>query len=439
MVSVTMINKGLGRSMRRKVFVTGMGCITSLGDNCKELLTSLREGKTGIGESVYFNNLAPDIKVAAEIKQPIVIDTRHDEELLRRIRKVIRKKSTLPIESTISSILDALFMAEIPQAYFKGLEGKTGLVVGGNNLTQNTQYLLHKRYNDSIDFVSPKYALEFFDTNFVGVLSELFGIESEGFSIGGASASGNVAILQAYRMIAYGILDACVVVSPVADFSPFELNAFKNLGVFGNSFYEKPEQACRPFDVRHEGFVLGQGSGAILLESAEYAQKRGAKLYGEILGGAMKLDGNHLSDASALGEQTCMEQAMKDAGLFTSEIEYINTHGTSTPLGDKMEAIAISNIFKSTKPWVNSSKSMIGHCMYSAGILEVIITLLQMNHNFIHPNVNLDCPLEECAGLSMVGKSMMEKTIHTAISNSFGFGGINTSIILRNAEQEREL
>lgn len=425
--------------MRRNVFVTGMGCVTPAGNNCKELLTSLREGKTGIGESVYFNSLAPDIKVAAEIKQPIVMDTHDDEDILRRIRKVIRKKSTLPIESTISSILEALLMAEIPQAYCKGLEGKTGLVVGGNNLTQNTQYLLHERYKDSLDFVVPKYAIEFFDTNFVGVLSEIFGIESEGFSIGGASASGNVAILQAYRMIAYGMLDACIVVSPVVDFSPLELNAFKNLGVFGNRFHETPQQACRPFDVQHEGFVLGQGSGAVLLESAEHAQKRGAKLYGEVLGGAMKLDGNHLSDASALGEQTCMELAMEDAGVSTSEIEYINTHGTSTPLGDKMEAIAISDLFQDTKPWINSSKSIIGHCMYSAGILEAITTLLQMNHNFIHPNVNLDCPLEECAGLSMVGKSMLEKNIDTAISNSFGFGGINTSIILRKVEQERKL
>lgn len=420
--------------MKRRVFVTGMGCVTAAGNGCMELLAFLREGKTAIGSSVFFHSMAPELKVAAEIKSPVFWDTQNEEGILRRIAKVIRKKPDLSMEAAISSILEALWMAGVPQANLKALGGKIGLVVGGSNLSQNTQYKLHEKYQDALGFVSPKYALEFFDTNFVGVLSEIFGVESEGVSIGGASASGNVAILQAYRLVTYGVLDACLVASPVADLSPLELNAFQNLGVFGNRFHTSPEKACRPFDKHHEGFVLGQGSGAILLEAAEFARKRGARAYGEIVGGAMKLDGNHLADASALGEQRCMEQALSDAKISASEIGYVNAHGTSTPLGDKTEAIAISRVFPQAKPRINSSKCIIGHCMFSAGILETITTLLQMNHHFLHPNVNLDCPIEECAGLSMVGKETVETAVDIAITNSFGFGGINTSVVLRKAE-----
>lgn len=418
--------------MRRKVFVTGMGCVTSVGNGCESLYDALYNGKTGISESLYFNELAADIKVAAEIQQPITIDLQNNHEISHRIKMVTRKKALLPMESSIASIFEALTMAGVPQINLKNLAGKTGIIVAGNNLSQQTQYLTFNRYKESIDFITPKYALEFFDTNYIGVLSEIFGIDSEGMSVGGASASGNVGLLQAHRMVAHGILDSCVVVSPVVDFSSYELHAFNNLGVFGNHYNDFPKQACRPFDKNHEGFVLGQGAGAVLLESDESVHTRKVECLGEILGGAIKLDGNHLSDTNTKGEQSCMKLALEDAQVSASAIEYVNAHGTSTPLGDKMEAIAISNVFKYSNPWVNSSKSMIGHCMYSAGLLEVIISLIQMKNNFIHPNLNLDNPLEECANISLVGKNSIDTTIGIAMSNSFGFGGINSSVILKN-------
>lgn len=419
--------------MNNRVFITGWGTVTGAGMNCDELLQSLKKGETGIDKSVYFNNLSQNIKVASELKSDIDLSKYRYDDILHSIRNITRNKISLPVKSVISCAFEALETASVPECDMRKLNNKTGLIVGGSNLSQNTQRLLQERYRESIDFISPKYAIDFFDTNFVGLLSELFGIEYDSFTIGGASASGNVAVLQAYRMVKSGILDACLVVAPVADFSPYELQAFCNLGVFGNKFSDDPKKACRPFDKMHEGFILGQGAGALLIESEKSINNRNVRVLGEILGGSIRLDGNHLSDARVSGEQASMESALRDANVKAEQIDYVNAHGTSTPLGDIVEASALSNIFKNTekKPFLNSSKSIIGHCLFSSGILELIITAMQMNNNFLHPNLNIEEPIDECKNVVLIGGETIYQSVNIAMSNSFGFGGINTSIIVK--------
>lgn len=419
--------------MKKRVFVTGMGAVTSVGSNCKEILDSLKNGKSGIAKSDYFHELVSDIMIAAEIKDNVDFKEYFDTNILKRIKSVVKNRASLQMRTVIKCLIEALEQAQIPDYDLMSLDQRTGIVIGGCNLTQNIQHSLHERYANSMEFVNPKYAIEFFDSNFIGVLSEIFGISDDGFVAGGASASGNVAIIQAYRLVSAGILDSCCIVSPMVDFSPYEIQAFKNLGVFGEIFEKSPEKACRPFDLGHGGFIFGQGTGALFIESEDSLKKRGAESLGEILGGSIKLDRNHLSDARVSGEMSSMKNAIKDAGISIEDIDYINAHGTSTPLGDAVEAEAISDIFSNIekKPYVNSSKSIIGHCMFSAGLLEAIITLIQINNGFLHPNLNIDDPIAECKGFDLVGDTMQKCNVNYALNNSFGFGGINTSVVLK--------
>lgn len=421
---------------KHKVAVTGIGSICSIGNNCDTILESLKTGRTGIGNSEFFHNSLSSIKVAAEIKNFDLSDffneNQVDEELIKRIRKILKKQSTLCHETIIASTIQAMRMAKIKNDSFETYEGKVGIIVAGSNLSQSQQVAIYDRNRDSIEYISPQYAVRFFDTNFIGMLSDCFRIKGEGLTTGGASASGNVALVQAYRMIAYGMLDICIVIGPAADFSPYELQSFKNLGLFGETFNDSPKRACRPFDCGHEGFVIGQGSGAIILEAEEKAVKRNADILAHILGGSIKLDANCLADARVEGEYCSMEQALFDAGVNTDAIDYINAHGTSTPLGDEVELTAIKKLFgsKAKDIFVNSSKSLLGHCIYSAGILEAIVCILQIQNGFVHPNLNLDHPISMSEGIGLVGATSINCNINTALSNSFGFGGINSTVVM---------
>lgn len=420
----------------RRVVITGMGTVNSVGCDCNTFCNALKNGISGIHSSRYYNALNNDIKVAAEIQEfslnDYVRNIKPDEDFLNRLKPYMGKRSTLATNSIIAAAIEAYEMAGLLNENLARFSERTSVVVAGSNLNQILCHNIRERYFNSLEYVSPNYALQFFDTNFIGVLSELFLIYGEGFTVGGASASGNSALIQASRLIADGVADICLVAGTTNNLSPFELQGFRNLGALGgNKFADLPELSCRPFDYEHEGFILGQGSGCIILESEETALERGAKPLAAFLGGSMRLDGNHLSDARIDGEYTVMKNAIKTAQIEIDEIDYINTHGTSTPLGDEVEASAIKKLFGewADKVWVNSTKGIIGHCLFSAGIIEAIASIIQMQEGFIHPNLNLERPI--LAGINYVGCKAVNDNILVTLSNSFGFGGINTSIILK--------
>lgn len=420
----------------RRVVVTGMGVINSIGHNCNEFCNSLKKGCSGIKSSSYYSEIVPEIKVAAEIQEfsftDFIDSMGLDKEFALRLKPFTGRRSTMAMDAVIASAIQAYDMASLLNEDTERYSDKTSIVVAGSNLNQMLHHATRQRYCESLEYVTPNYALQFFDTNFVGALSEIFKIGGEGMTVGGASASGNSAMIQAYRLITEGVTDICLVAGSLNNLSPFELQGFKNLGALGgNKFADQPELSCRPFDAEHEGFILGQGSGCIVLEAEETAQRRGAKPLALILGGSIKLDSNHLSDARIDGEYTVMERALASAGVEINEINYINTHGTSTPLGDEVEAAAIKKLFgeRTGKIWVNSTKSMIGHCLFSAGIIEAIAVILQMQEGFIHPNLNLHTPILD--GINFAGGEMITDNVQMALSNSFGFGGINTSIVLK--------
>lgn len=415
------------------VVVTGMGVVSSIGGNINDFCRSLYNGISGLEKTGEEFGAGNSLKVSATIK-----DFSFEKSLEQvawsgldkaKIMKSIRRMP-MAVQTSVLATLQAWKQSCIPNAECNFY--KTAIIVAGSNLSQNYIFETAEKFIKSPGFVNPTYAIRFFDTNFVGVISEVLGITGEGITVGGASASGNSALIQAHRMVKYGMSDICLCIGPMFEYSAMEIQAFSNLGAIGDyECFKNPKEACRPFDMRHKGFVPGQASGCLIFESEANANKRGASVLAKMLGGAIVLDANHLSNADIHGESQAMLKALAEAGISIEYIDYINAHGTSTPSGDEVEADAITEVFgeQVNRIWINSTKCLTGHCIYSAGIIEAISCILQMQNNFIHGNINLLEPIRP--NLKFVGKEVQKETIHYAMSNSFGFGGINTSIILQ--------
>lgn len=415
------------------VVVTGMGIVSSIGEGISEFQTSLLNGTSGLSSTKVTQFDATPLSVAAIIKEFSLTDSigklNLSESEEKRAIKLLRRMP-VAVQTTVISVLQAWKESGYSSEEMK--DKRIAIIVAGSNLSQDYMYNSVNKFINSQGLVQPSYAIQHFDTNYIGLISEILGIHGEGMTVGGASASGNVAILQSYRMIHYDIVDLCICVGPQYDVSPIELQAFTNLGALGNyDTFDHSQEACRPFDKKGCGFVPGMASGCFILESLESASKRRARIYGEVAGGAMVLDANHLSNADIDGEVNVMKKALMEAKLEKEQIDYLNAHGTSTPSGDATEAEAIYRAFSehSKKLKVNSTKCLVGHCMYSAGVIEAIATLLQMNQSFLHPNINLYQPIHE--EICFVGREKEELNIRYAMSNSFGFCGINTSMIFR--------
>jgi malonyl-ACP decarboxylase len=270
------------------------------------------------------------------------------------------------------------------------------------------------------------------DTDHVGTVSEIFKIQGEGFTVGGSSASGNLAIIKGHQLIQLELVEACLVIGALADLSPLELQGFYNVGAMGGKRYrDQPAQACRPFDRDHEGFIYGQAGGCLVLESFASARKRGIPVLAEIVGASLLLDANRLPNPREEGEVRVMEAALAQAKVKPGQIDYLNAHGTSSPLGDETEVKAIKRVFKENLPglWINSTKGLTGHCLTAAGVIESIAVIIQMQQGFVHPNLNLENPIDSQCRFSR--KESNRVSIDISMSNSFGFGGINTCLIFK--------
>jgi malonyl-ACP decarboxylase len=222
----------------------------------------------------------------------------------------------------------------------------------------------------------------------------------------------------------------CIVVGACLELTALELEAFAILGAAcSGRWQDDPARACRPFDQGHEGFVWGQGAGCVVLESPDSV--RGRRVLGELVGASLLLDGNHLSDPSQKGEIRAMQLALNCSDLNPGCIGYINAHGTSSPLGDRTECAAIKSLFRShlSNIWINSTKSLTGHCFSASGVIELIACVVQLNNGFIHPNRNLDSPIDR--ELKLVSQKAEPLDAEYALSNGFGFGGINSSVVVR--------
>lgn len=411
------------------VLVTGIGVLTSAGKGGEAFSNTLRHGHVGI------TNCSEDgLGVAGRLQgfnfEESVTGLSLPESVRTRALRAGRR-SPLSAQASLVTVLEAWQQA-FGEAEVYAPE-KINLLVAGNNINQAYQRGVMMKYQEDPEYVPASYALHFMDIDQIGLISEVLGVRGEGFTVGGGSASGNMAILQAYRQIKYGVCQACVVVGAMADLSPVELQAFRHAGALGGKrFAAQPEKACRPFDADRDGFIYGQGSACLILESAKQARERGAPVWGQIAGGAACLDGNRSSNPSAAGEVRVMRQALEEAGHAVTEVQYVNAHATSSLLGDEIEVQAIKELFGSylERVSINATKGLIGHCLYAAGAIEAVATLIQMKGGFLHPNVNLENPIDkECR---FIGLTAEAKRTELALNNSYGFGGVNTSIVIKS-------
>lgn len=415
------------------VVVTGLGTVNALAHDVAGFAAALRAGRGGFatvapapGEPGPPRVLAPvagfDWRAALERHRPGLPDC------VGRARRLLRGSSgsaRLSVAAALQAVEDARLLP-LPE----GAAERIGVLVAGSNLHQRTVWE-NARRQAAGQPVEPRYALAFLDSGQVGALGEVFGLRGPGFTLGGASASGTLALFQAWQWLASGFLDGCLVVGANADLSPLELEGLEQIGALGGAGWEeRPQEACRPFDRRHAGFVWGEGSAALLLERRDVAEARGAPPRGALLGAAVAMDGNHLPDSDPAGERRAMAGALAAAGLGPEAVGFVSAHATSTPLGDASECTALRALLgaRAGSVPVNALKGLAGHGLSAAGAVQAVACLLQLEGGFLHPNRNLEEPVD--GSLRFVGAAAEPLPPGVALANGFGFGGFNASLVL---------
>ena len=412
--------------MRRKVVVTGLGAVTPLGIGVEDTWKNIKEGKSGVVKITKFDASNLPSQIAGEVKNF------KPEEFMPA--KLTSRIDTF-IQYAIAATRMALEDAGLP---LSDLGDEVGVIIGvgmgGVGLIEHYTRVLDER---GYRRVTPFFIPMIIPNMAAGQVAILFGAKGPNTAVCTACAAGNHAIGEAFRLIREGKVKAMIcggtesIITPlcVAGFSVMKALSTRN---------DEPEKASRPFDAERDGFVIAEGCGILILEDLENAQKRGAKIYAELIGYGLNADAYHMTAPSPDGEGAarCMEIALKDAGISAEDVDYINAHGTSTPLNDAAETKAIKKVFKdhAYKLMVSSTKSMTGHLLGGAGGLEAIITVLSLYEGIVPPTINLENPDPEC-DLDYVPNQARKADIKVALSNAFGFGGTNACLVFRKWEK----
>jgi malonyl-ACP decarboxylase len=342
------------------------------------------------------------------------------------------RRAPFPVRTAVLVAMEA--WADAGLATWPGPADRVGLVVAGHNLSDRYSDQQRTTMTRNPAYLSARYALHGQDTDHVSTISHVLGIGGEGATVGGASATGNVGIIQGSRMVESGAADVCVVVGALADLSAMQVQGYRNIGALAPWDGGVPGV---PFDEGHRGFVYGQGCGCLVLESARSARSRGAPVHAELGGYCLGLDGTTSPEPSVAGEARVMANAIRRAGLAPGDVDYVNTHGTAAPVGDRGELSALRQVLGAHfgKPWVNATKGMTGHCLTAAGLVEAVATVVQLREGFVHPNPELARPID--ARCRFVGAEAVPTELRVALSNGFGFGGFNSSVLLRQSVTAR--
>ena len=409
--------------MKRRVVVTGLGLITPLAIGTQETWEALCAGRSGIAEITRFDTSAFQTKIAAEVK-----DFHPEDFLNKKDAKRFRRFVSYAMAATRIALENSGLKIDDSNAHRIGTI--TGCGLGGLSFMEETVF---KVYRGNIRRVSPFFIPMMIGNMAPGMISILYGAKGPNSSIATACAAGAHAVGNSFKIIQRGQADAMITGGTEAVITPTCIAGFNSMKALStrNDDYEK---ASRPFDRDRDGFVVGEGSGILILEAFDHALARGANIYAEIIGYGMSGDGYHITSPPPDGEGAarCMAAAIDDAGIAYDKIEYINAHGTSTPLNDLYETRAIKTVFKEHAPSlaVSSTKSMTGHLLGGAGGIETVFTALTLHDDIIPPTVNHDQPGDEC-DLDYVPNSARKTTVNIAMTNSFGFGGTNASLILK--------
>lgn len=308
---------------------------------------------------------------------------------------------------------------------------RIGLVVGGSNLQQRDFALALERHGARPQYVRPGHAMSFLDSDLCGLCTEQFGIRGFWSTAGGASASGQLALALAMDAVAVGRADACIALGALTDLSWLECQAFTAAGAMGGAgFEDSPQQACRPFDRRHQGFVFGEACAAVVVEREAACVSRGAAPQARLLACTVAVDANRQPNPSLEGEVDAIARTLAQANVRAQDIDYVNPHGSGSQLGDEVEAQALERAGLAHAR-LNTTKSIVGHGLSAAGLVELAATLVQMEAGWLHPSLNLEEPI--APGLAWVGGEPAAHRIRRALNLSIGFGGINTALCLERA------
>ncbi len=403
-----------------------MGVVTSLGTDLDTFWNNLLEGRSGVSLIEAFDTSDYPTKIAAEVKNWDPEAHGVDKKEARRMDRFVQ----FGMAASLSAVRDAgLVLGENADPERVGVIVGSG--IGGLGTWEEQHTILMEKGPRR---VSPFFIPMMIANMASGQVSIATGAKGPNTAAVTACATGTHSIGDSYKMIQRGDADVMICGGAEATIRPIAVAGFSNMRAMSTR-NDEPEKASRPFDVDRDGFVMGEGAGVLILESLEHAQKRGARIYAEVIGYGMSGDAHHMTEPDPDGAARCMKRAIKDAGIAPEEIGYINAHGTSTPVGDKSETTAIKMTFgdHAHKLAVSSTKSMTGHMLGAAGGVEAVILGLALKNGILPPTINLDQQDPEC-DLDYIPNVPRKADIQVALSNSFGFGGHNATIILRKYE-----
>lgn len=406
--------------MKKRVVITGMGIISCLGNDLDTVSKSLQDGKPGYEvdeERIQLGFRCPLTGVIKDFEPKNYLD--------RKRRKTMALSTIWAYAAAEQAVKDSGLSED------KIASPETGIIFGHDSVAQPTVEMADelRKYNET-KMIGSGYIFQIMDSSVTMNLSTIFHTQGANWTIAAACSSGAHSIGQGTELIRNGHQER-IIAGGAQEINWHSMASFDALGAFAID-YDSPENASKPFDKNRSGLIPSGGAAAIILERMDLAVERGAKIHGEVIGYAFGSDGEDMSNPNGIGAVRAMKKVLDVTGVKPEEIDYINAHATSTPNGDKKEAWAINELF-GDKPYVSSTKSMTGHECWMAGASEVIYSLLMMRDGFIAPNINFEEGDEESSKIN-IAKTEIDFKPKTILSNSFGFGGTNSAIILKSVE-----
>lgn len=404
--------------MNTRVVITGMGIWSCIGKNKEEVRDSLYHGRSGIGveqarlEYGYQSGLTG------------IVTTPKLKGVLDR-----RQRVGLPEEAQYAYMAarEAFDEAAVTPEYLR--ENEVGIIFGNDSSAKpviEAAQIMNEKHDSAL--LGSALIFQSMNSTVNMNLSTIFGLRGVNFTVSAACASGSHSIGLGYMLIKQGLQDM-VLAGGAQETNYYSMATFDALNAFSMRM-DEPTKASRPFDKNRDGLIPSGGAAALVLEEYEHAKARGANILAEVVGYGFSSNGGGISQPSDEGSVIAMSRAMEDAGVTPADIDYINAHATSTPQGDRFEAIALDRLFAGTKALISSTKSMTGHECWMAGASEIVYSIIMMKHNFVAPNINLDEPSDEAAKLN-IARQTVDMPVDLVLSNSFGFGGTNSALVIK--------
>lgn len=407
--------------MNRRVVITGMGIWACIGKNKEEVKESLYNGRSGIGIEEARKEYGYRSALTGIVERPKlkgVID--------RRLRTGLSEEA----EYAFMASKEAFEQAGITDQYL--LENEVGVIFGNDSSAKpviEAAEIMREKHDSAL--LGSGFIFQSMNSTVNMNLSTIFHLKGVNFTVSAACASGSHSIGLAYMLIKLGLQDM-VLAGGAQETNYYSMATFDALSAFSVRM-EEPEKASRPFDKNRDGLIPSGGAAALVLEDYDHAVARGATILAEVTGYGFSSNGGGISQPSDDGSEKAMNRALADAGITADDVDYVNAHATSTPQGDAFEAIALNRIFGGKKALISSTKSMTGHECWMAGASEIVYSILMMQNNFVAPNINLEEPDEHAATLNIARKTI-DMPLDIILSNSFGFGGTNSALVIRKVK-----